>query len=104
MLVLDSKSSYCCKSVQPFTPQFFNTHQRYSSMPRFARKTFSAAQQVKVVILQKHRWDNALKDIVPTLFGAIIRIQFREQLQFSPGCKGMALVDLRSFRLQRQGG
>ena len=53
--------------IQPFTPQLFKTHQKIQFTANIkGLNTFSAAQQVKVVILQNNRWDNASKDIAPT--------------------------------------
>jgi len=52
-LVLDSKAAIAAKVVQPFTPQFFNTHQKIQFNATLANVILSALhKQVKVVILQ----------------------------------------------------
>jgi hypothetical protein len=100
MLVLDSKAAIAAKVVQPFTPQFFNTHQKIQFNATLANlNTFSAAQQVKVVILQNNRWDNALKDIVPT-FVRGNNLEYSSENCIFPGGKEWRWLDLRSFRLQ----
>ncbi|MBK7434387.1 MAG: DUF5103 domain-containing protein [Chitinophagaceae bacterium] len=101
LLVLDQKASINAQVVQPFVPD----QARTSQMIRFTANinglnSFSAAQQVKVVILQNNRWDNAIRDIAPTFVRG-------NTLDFSsvnngifPGGKEWRWLDLRSFRLQ----
>ena len=61
--------------------------------------SFSAAQQVKVVILQNNRWDNAQRDIVPTFVrGNLLEFNTENTGMFAGG-KEWRWLDLRSFRL-----
>ncbi|MGC4103950.1 type IX secretion system plug protein [Ferruginibacter sp.] len=101
MFVLDSKAAIAAKVVQPFTPQFFNTHQKIQFNANITGLTaFSAAQQVKVVILQNNRWDNAIKDIPPTFIRGNSLEYSSESNSLFPGGKEWRWLDLRSFRLQ----
>ena len=101
LLVLDSKAAITAKVVQPFTPQYFNTHQKVQFNANITGlNTFSAAQQVKVVILQNNRWDNALKDIPPTFVRNNSLEYSSENNCIFPGGKEWRWLDLRSFRLQ----
>jgi Domain of unknown function (DUF5103) len=101
MYVLDPKVTIAAEVVQPFTPQFFNTHQKLKfSASIKGINSFSAAQQVKAVILQNNRWDNAQKDIVPTYVRGNTLEYNSENLGIFEGGKEWRWLDLRSFRLQ----
>ena len=101
MLVVDPKASITGAVVQPFTPQLFNTHQKLKFSALVSGiNSFSAAQQVKVVILQNNRWDVAQRDIPPT-FVRGSSLEFNsENFAIFPGGKEWRWLDLRSFRLQ----
>ena len=101
LLVVDPKASIIGTVVQPFTPQLFSTHQKikFSALIN-GLNSFSAAQQVKVVILQNNRWDVAQKDIPPTFVrGSTLEFN-SENFAIFPGGKEWRWLDLRSFRLQ----
>ncbi|MBU3713782.1 MAG: DUF5103 domain-containing protein [Ferruginibacter sp.] len=100
MLVVEPKAIVSASVVQPFTPQLFSTHQRV----RFSANikdinSFSAAQQVKVVVLQNNRWDNSVRDIQPTYIRGNLLEYNTEQVAVFPGGKEWRWLDLRSFRL-----
>ena len=101
LLVLDQKAGIAAKVVQPFAAQLFRTHQKIQFSANIAGlNSFSAAQQVKVVILQNNRWDNSIKDIVPTFVrGNILEYSTENTAVFSGG-KEWRWLDLRSFKLQ----
>ena len=101
MLVLDQKASIGGQITQPFTPQLFKTHQKVQFNANInGLNTFSAAQQIKVVILQNNRWDNALKDIKPTFVRSnTLEYSMENNLVFPAG-KEWRWLDLRSLRLQ----
>jgi hypothetical protein len=101
LLVLDQKAAITAKVLQPFTPQYFSTHQKLQFTANINNvNTFSAAQQVKVVILQNNRWDNAIKDIAPTFVRGSSLEYNTENNSIFPGGKEWRWLDLRSFRLQ----
>ncbi len=101
MLVLEQKASIGGQVVQPFTPQFYRSHQKIVFNANInGLNTFSAAQQVKVVILQNSRWDNSLKDIKPTFVRGNSLEYNTENNSTFPAGKEWRWLDLRSFRLQ----
>lgn len=101
VLVLEQKASIGGQVVQPFTPQLFQTHQKIQFSANInGLNSFSAAQQVKVVILQNNRWDNAIKDIKPTFVRGNTLEYNTENLAVFPGGKEWRWLDLRSLRLQ----
>jgi hypothetical protein len=100
-LVFEQKANITATVVQPFTPEKFYTHQRV----RFSAtlkdvNSFSAAQQVKAVILQNNRWDIAKKDIAPTFVRGNVMEYNSENVGVFPAGKEWRWLDLRSFRLQ----
>ncbi len=101
MMVLDPKASITAQVVQPFTPQLFSTHQklRFSANIKDIN-SFSAAQQVKVVILQNNRWDMSQRDIPPTFVRGTTLEYNSENIAIFPGGKEWRWLDLRSLRLQ----
>ncbi|MEP7256214.1 MAG: DUF5103 domain-containing protein [Ferruginibacter sp.] len=101
LLVLDQKAAISAKITQPFTPQLYRTHQKVQFTANIqGLNTFSAAQQIKVVILQNNRWDNAAKDIAPTFVrGSSLEYNTENNCVF-PGGKEWRWLDLRSFKLQ----
>ena len=101
MLVLEQKAAIGGQITQPFTPQLYKTHQKVQFNANInGLDAFSAAQQIKVVILQNNRWDNAIKDIKPTFVrGNTLEYSMENNLVFPAG-KEWRWLDLRSFRLQ----
>lgn len=101
MLVVDPKAAITGAVVQPFTPQLFSTHQKlkFSALIN-GLNSFSAAQQMKVVILQNNRWDNLQKDIPPTFVRGNTLEFNSENIAIFPGGKEWRWLDLRSLRLQ----
>ena len=103
LLVLDLKSSLVAQFIQPFTPQFFKTHQRLKFTVNLeGLNAFNANQQVKVIVLQNNRWDNAIGNVSPTFVrGNTLEYNTENSFVF-PGGKEWRWLDLRSFRLQSE--
>jgi hypothetical protein len=101
LLVVDNKSTIAARITQPFSPQYFRTHQRVEFNVNInGLNTFSAAQQVKVMVLQNHRWDNAITNIPPTFVrGNSLDYNTENNLIFPAG-KEWRWLDLRDFHLQ----
>ena len=101
LLVLDSKSSIVARVTQPHAPQFFRTHQKLQfSIDVMGLGAFNAAQQIKVVVLQNNRWDNAMMNIKPTFIrGATLEYNSDNTAVFPSG-KEWRWLDLRDFHLQ----
>ena len=101
LLVVETKASVSAAVVQLLSAQNFTSYQKV----RFTVTTsdinaFSAAQQIKVVVLQNNRWDNAQKDIVPTFVRGNVLDYSNENIAQFPGGKEWRWLDIRSFRLQ----
>jgi hypothetical protein len=101
LLVVDQKAAIKAQVLQPFTPQLARTSQKIAfNAVVTGINSFSAAQQVKVVILQNNRWDNAQRDIAPTFVRGNSLEYSTENNSIFPGGKEWRWLDLRSFRLQ----
>ncbi|MBL0358988.1 MAG: DUF5103 domain-containing protein [Chitinophagaceae bacterium] len=101
LLVLDPKSSVSAQIIQPFSPQFYKTHQRVKFNVNIqGLNSFDASRQVKVVVLQNYRWDNAQGGgIMPTFIrGTALEYNTENSFVF-PGGKEWRWLDLRSLRL-----
>ena len=101
LLVTDTKASIAASVTQLLGAQNFRTYQKVT----FAVSTkdinaFSAAQQVKAVILQNNRWDMAQRDIAPTFVRGNVLDYSNENIGQFPGGKEFRWLDLRSLRLQ----
>lgn len=100
LLVLNNKSTIGARVMQPFLPEYFRTHQKIQfNVNITGLNTFSAAQQIKVVILQNNRWDNAITNIPPT-FTRATTLEYNTENTVFPGGKEWRWLDLRDFRLQ----
>jgi Type 9 secretion system plug protein 1st domain len=101
LLVLNNKSIITARIAQPFVPEYFRTHQKVQfSVNVNGLNSFSATQQVKVVVLQNYRWDNALVNITPSFMrGTTLEYNTEDKAVF-PGGKEWRWLDLRDFHLQ----
>jgi hypothetical protein len=50
-------------------------------------QSFNAAQQIKVVVLQNYRWDNAMMDLKPTFIRGTSLEYNAENTAFFPAVK-----------------
>ena len=101
LLVVDNKASVAATVVQSLGTQNFTTNQKVRfSVTTSDINAFSAAQQIKVVVLQNNRWDNAQRDIAPTFVRGNVLDYSNESIAQFPGGKEWRWLDLRSFRLQ----
>ena len=101
LLVLENKATVKAQITQPFSPEFFKTHQKVQfNINIKGLNAFSANQDIKVVILQNYRWDNALTDLVPTFIrGNNLEYNTEDRSVFGGG-KEWRWLDLRDFHLQ----
>lgn len=102
MLVVDQKSTTVALIQQPFDNERFRTYQKVNFKVTLSEQlnVVNHIQQIKAVLLQNDRWDNAIMDIKPSIFS-------RNQVEFNtendcvfPAGKEWRWLDLRSFRLQ----
>ena len=103
LMVLDTKATIMAEFIQPFTPQFFKTHQRLKFTVNLSGlDAFSANQQIKVLVLQNNRWDNAQGHVPPTFIrGNSLEYNSENHFVFPAG-KEWRWLDLRSFSLQSE--
>ena len=101
LLVLENKSTIKAQVIQPFSPEYFRTHQKVQfSININGINAFSANQDIKVVILQNYRWDNAIANIAPTFIrGSSLEYNTEDNSVFQGG-KEWRWLDIRDFRLQ----
>jgi hypothetical protein len=99
LLVLDNKASVAAQILQPFNAQLFRTHQKVQfSVNKTQLNVINPQQQIKVVILQNFRWDNARRNIQPTFIRSNMLEFNTENDCLFPAGKEYRWADLRSFR------
>jgi hypothetical protein len=101
LMVVDNTTSILAKVIQPYNPDLYQTHQRVAfTVGIKGIDAFSAAQQVKVVLLQNFRWDNAQQNFPPTFVRGSTLEYNSETIGIFPGGKEWRWVDLSDFHLQ----
>jgi len=102
MLVVRDIASAPAEVVQPFNGQLFRTHQKLQFKINLGEgiNLLNAQQQVKVVLLQNNRWDNAIQNIRATFVSRNTLEYNVEADAVFPAGKEWRWIDLRSFRLQ----
>ena len=99
-IVVEDKAKVSAEVIQPFNPALFYTHQQIKFSATISGiNSFSAAQQVRAVILQNNRWDNALRDINPSFIRGNALEFTRNDLAIFPAGKEWRWVELSSLRL-----
>jgi hypothetical protein len=101
MMVVDSKAAIVARVVKPVSPEYFNTHQKVDfSVDVKAVQSFSAPQQISVVVLQNYRWDNAITNLKPAFIrGNSLEYNTPTTAIFGAG-KEWRWLDVRDFHLQ----
>ena len=101
LLVLDPKSTINAFVAQTVTGDNFLRNQKIRFTATLGDvNSFSAAQQVKAVVLQNNNWNTAQKDIKPTFVRENILDYSSELVANFPAGKEWRWLDLRSFSLQ----
>lgn len=103
MLVINNKAGVSGFIQQPLNPQFFKSHQKVNFVVNTAGLNLvNPFDQLKVVILQNYRWDNAIKYPKP-MFIKGNSIEYNTEMDcLMPANKEWRWVDLRSLRLQTE--
>jgi hypothetical protein len=98
-MVYEEKATVGAQIVQPFNANLYQTHQRIiTRVNAQALNVSNAHQQVKLVVLQNNRWDNAAKNILPTFVrNKEIEYNTDNDFLFQAG-REWRWVDLRTFR------
>lgn len=103
MLVITNKAGVSGFIQQPVTPKIFRTYQKVNfSVNTTGLNVVNPFDQMKVVILQNYRWDNAVKYPRPLFVkGNILEYNWEVDCVIPAG-KEWRWIDLRSFRLQTE--
>ena len=101
ILVVDKATDIGIQILQPFNTDLFSTHQKVQFIVNKRQlNVVNPVQQIKAVVLQNFRWDNAKTNIIPTFIRqSIIEFNAENDAVFAAG-KEFRWADLRSFRLQ----
>jgi hypothetical protein len=100
-LVVDNRASAGMSILQPFNSSVFRTHQKVQLSVNVQNiKPTNVFQQIKIVVLQNYRWDNAIRNIQPTFVRQNILEYNTENEGLFPAQKEWRWVNLTSLRLQ----
>jgi hypothetical protein len=101
--VVESKAGIAAQVLQPFNNEYFRTHQRVQfSVDVKQLNPINPQQQVKVMVQQNYRWDNAVRNIQPSFLRGYTYEYNGEQDCLFPGGKEYRWADLRSFRFESE--
>lgn len=99
-LVIDPRMNISPQIMLPSSQQYFQTHHRLQLQLDTRNLDIRyPQQQLKIVILQNNRWDNALKLSAPTFVRQDILQYSNEVEMMMPAGKEFRWLNLRSFRL-----
>jgi len=103
LMVVENKAGIAGFIQQTISPKLFRTHQKVNfELNTGALNIVNPFEQIKVVILQNARWDNAISGIRPSFInGNVFKYNAEIDCVF-PGGKEFRWIDLRSFRLQTE--
>jgi hypothetical protein len=100
-MIVDNKTTIVARVTQPFSPNFFHTHQKIEfTVDAKALQSFNAGQQISVSVLQNYRWDNAQTDLKPAFIRGTSLEFNSENTAIFPAGKEWRWLDLRDFHLQ----
>ncbi|TWF37398.1 uncharacterized protein DUF5103 [Chitinophaga polysaccharea] len=103
IFVIENKAGISGFIQQPIAPKLFRTFQKINfEVNTGALNIQNPFDQIKIVILQNYRWDNALTGLKPQFINGNILKYNAEQDCIMPGGKEYRWIDLRSFRLQTE--
>jgi hypothetical protein len=99
ILIVNDIIPVVARVTQPFNTQFFRTHQKIEfSIDKTKLNISNPQQQLKVVVLQNSRWDNAIRGIQPTFMRGNIYEYSSDNNCVFPAGREYRWVDLRSLR------
>ncbi|HEY4154384.1 MAG TPA: DUF5103 domain-containing protein [Puia sp.] len=101
LLVVNNAVSISAQFLQPMNPRISQTHQKIQfTVNSRALTLVNPFQQLKVVLLQNHRWDNALYIDKPSFYSGTNFEYNSDDVSVFPGGKQWRWLDLQSFRFQ----
>jgi len=99
ILIYETIVPVAAQITQPFNPELFKTHQKLQfTVDKTKLNVINQPQQLKVVVLQNYRWDNATKILNPTFMRGNVYEYNNEQDLVFPAGKEYRWADLRSYR------
>lgn len=103
LLVLNDLAPVGVRIQQPYNSALMRTRQKVQfTIDKTKLNIFNPAQQLKVVVLQNYRWDNAVTGIQPLFMRGNAYEYNGEQDCLFPAGKEFRWVDIRSFRFQSE--
>lgn len=101
VLVYEQLAQIGLQVLQPFNPELFRTYQKIQfQVNKGPLNIVNPVQQIKAVVLQNYRWDNAKVNIPPTFIrNDMMEFSSEDNLVFPAG-KEFRWADLRSFHYQ----
>lgn len=103
LLVYDKQAEVGLSVTQPFNSEYFRTHQKIQfQVNKGQLNIVNPLQQIKAVVLQNYRWDNAKMNIAPTFIRNNMMEFNNENTLLFPAGKEYRWADLRSYRLQTE--
>ena len=103
VLVLNNILTIGAKITLPYNSQLFLTHQKVQfTFDKTKLNVLNPPQQIKVVVLQNFRWDNAVFNLQPTFMRGNIYEYSSDNNCVFPGGREYRWADLRSFRFQSE--
>jgi hypothetical protein len=101
LLVVQQLADVGAQIQQPFSSEYFRTHQKVQLVVNKTKlDVLNPQQQIKTVILQNYRWDATAKMIQPTFIKQNTLEYNSENDALFPGGKEFRWIDLRSFRFK----
>lgn len=101
LLVVDPKSTVSASVIQSLGTNNFTSNQKVRFFANIGEiNAFSAAQQVKAVVLQNNNWTTAQKDIKPTFVRENVLDYSSDLVANFPAGKEWRWLDIRNFSLQ----
>jgi len=103
LLVMNNIVAIGAQVQHPFNSDVFNTHQKVQfTVDKSRLNVLNPAQQLKIVVLQNYRWDNAITGMQP-MFMRGNAFEYNGERDFVfPSGKEYRWVDLRSYRYQSE--
>lgn len=103
ILVYEKLADVGLSVTQPFNAELFRTHQKIQfQLNKGQLNVVNPLQQIKAVVLQNFRWDNAKLNVPPTFIRNNMMEFNNEATLVFPSGKEYRWADLRSFRLQTE--
>lgn len=103
LLVVNDMVPIGIKILQPYNSALMRTHHKIQfTIDKSKLNIFNPTQQLKVVVLQNYRWDNAVTGIQPVFMRGNMYEYNGEKDCLFPAGKEFRWVDLRSFRFESE--